>query len=76
MRRLPRKQQEAIARAFDYLCSVSPFHHPNPTVIKTLRGRYEGLWRYRIGDIRIVYAVDRAERTIQIIAIDTRGDVY
>jgi len=57
LRRLPRKQQESIAEALDYLCNVSPFHHPNPTVIRQLKGKYRGHWRYRIGNIRIVYMV-------------------
>jgi mRNA interferase RelE/StbE len=76
LRRLPRPQQKAVARALDYLSNESPFHHPNPTVIKLLRGPRKGQWRYRVGDIRIVYTVDRETHTIQVIAIDTRGDVY
>ena len=76
LRRLPRQQQEAVTEALDYLCNVTPFHHPNPTTIKPLRGPRKGQWRYRIGSIRIVYTVDRELHTIQIAAIDTRGDVY
>jgi mRNA-degrading endonuclease RelE of RelBE toxin-antitoxin system len=76
LRRLSRQQQKAVAKAFDHLCNVSPFRHPNPTVIKPLRGPRKGQWRYRIGGIRIVYTVDKETRTIQIVAIDTRGDVY
>jgi mRNA interferase RelE/StbE len=76
LRRLPRQDQQAVARALDHLSNNSPFHHPNPTVIKPLRGPRKGQWRYRLGDIRIIYTVDRETRTIQIVAIDTRGDVY
>ena len=76
LRRLSRQQQKAIAKALDHLCDVSPFHHPNPTVIRPLKGPRKGQWRYRVGDIRIVYTVDREARTIQVVAIDTRGSVY
>lgn len=76
LRRLPRKRQEAIAAAFEHLCNVSPFHHSNPTVIKPLKGKYKGLWRYRTGNIRVIYDVDKEQRTIRIIAIDSRGNVY
>lgn len=44
LRRLPRHLQEAIAQAFDHLCNVSPFRHPNPTVIRPLKGKYKGQW--------------------------------
>jgi mRNA interferase RelE/StbE len=73
---LPKVRQEAIAQAFDYLCQVSLFRHPNPTVIKPLKGQYKGLWRYRVGEIRIVYAIDEETRTIQIVEIDNRGNMY
>jgi mRNA interferase RelE/StbE len=76
LRRLPRRKQEAVAEAFDFLCRVSPFHHPNPTVIKPLKGPRKGQWRYRLGDLRIVYTVDEARRAIHVVAIDSRGDVY
>ena len=76
LRRAPRKRQEVIADAFDHLCNVSPFRHSNPTVIKPLKGKYKGLWRYRVGQIRIIYDVDKEKRTIRIVAIDNRGDVY
>ena len=73
---LPKARQEAIAQAFDYLCQVSPFRHPNPTVIKPLKGQYKGLWRYRVGEIRIVYSIDEETHTIQIVEIDNRGNMY
>jgi mRNA interferase RelE/StbE len=76
LRRLPRHRQEAISRAFDHLCNVSPFRHPNPNVIRPLKGNRKGQWRYRIGDIRIVYTIDQERRVIRIVAIDARGDVY
>ena len=76
LRRLPRKKQEAIAEAFEYLCHVSPFRHPKPNAIKALKGKYKGKWRYKVGDLRIIYAVHEEEHTIQIAEIDNRGDVY
>lgn len=75
LRRLPRPQQESVGGAFKHLCE-SPRRHANPTVIRPLKGKYEGLWRYRLGDLRIVYAVHQEDRTISIVAIDQRGDVY
>jgi mRNA interferase RelE/StbE len=75
MRRLPRKEKEAVAEIFEYLCR-SPFRHPNPTVIKPLKGQYKGLWRYRKGQLRIIYEVNKEQRAVYIIAIAHRGSAY
>ena len=76
LRRLPRHKQKAVAKAFDYMCKVSPFRHPNPSVIRPLKGPLKGLWRYRVGDLRIIYEVDKERRTIRVVLIKSRGDVY
>jgi len=67
--------QERISAAFEYIVR-SPFRHENPTIIKRLRGTKRERYRYRIGDIRFIYRVDREKRTIRIIQIDNRGDIY
>ncbi len=44
---------------------------------KKLRGRLQHLRSARLGrHARIVYEIDKAHRTVKIMAIDTRGDVY
>lgn len=76
IRRRNRAVQERIAGAFDYISTVSPFRHHNPTTIKKLHGKRKGQYRYRIGDIRIIYRVDKARRKIEVLEIDNRGDIY
>jgi len=41
-----------------------------------LHGPLSGLWRYRLGDLRIVYQIDDEERIVTIAAIAQRGSVY
>ena len=67
--------QERINVAFEYI-THSPFRHENPTTIRQLRGRIKERYRYRIGDIRFIYRVDRDTRLIRIVQIDNRGDIY
>ena len=43
---------------------------------KPLKGVLKGLYRYRIGDYRIIYAVDRGENQISILHIGKRKDIY
>lgn len=73
--RLEQETQNRINAAFEYIV-ISPFQHENPTTIKALHGKKRGLYRYRVGDLRFIYRVDRDERIIHILQIDNRGDIY
>ncbi len=75
IKRRDQVSQERINAAFEYIVR-SPFRHENPTIIKRMRGTKRERYRYRIGDIRFIYRVNREQRTIRIIQIDNRGDIY
>ncbi len=47
---------------------------PRPRGCKKLRGRIE--YRLRAGNYRILYVVDDVARTIEVIAVGHRKDVY
>jgi mRNA interferase RelE/StbE len=44
--------------------------------IKPLVGKLKGLYRYRIGDLRIIYRLIKESRIDEIIAILPRGNAY
>jgi len=44
--------------------------------IKKLKGYDPDTWRYRIGNFRIFYVVDQADRTIYILTVENRKDAY
>ena len=44
--------------------------------VKPLVGEMQGLWRYRIGDFRIIYQPDISTKHILLLAFDSRGSVY
>jgi mRNA interferase RelE/StbE len=51
----------------------------NPRVgnnIRALKGPLAGAFRYRAGDWRVVYSIDDAARTVSVITIAHRRDVY
>ena len=48
---------------------------PEGTDIKRLQGS-SGLYRVRIGDMRVIYRIDDDIKIIWIENIDNRGDVY
>jgi len=41
-----------------------------------LKGVFKGLFRYRIGAHRVIYAVDHAERRVIVLHVKHRKDAY
>ncbi len=46
------------------------------TLGKPLRGNFSGLYRYRIGDYRVIYQVIHNELIIDVVTVGHRKDVY
>ncbi len=49
---------------------------PRPPGCVKLRLRELGEYRLRVGDFRVMYDVDDAERMVEILAVKRRGDAY
>jgi mRNA interferase RelE/StbE len=43
---------------------------------KSLKGRMQGLWRYRVGDYRIISQIQDENILILVVRIGQRGDIY
>ena len=43
---------------------------------KALTGKYSGLWRYRVGDYRLICNIEDNTVTILVLALGHRKDVY
>jgi mRNA interferase RelE/StbE len=63
-------KKKIIAKVTDYL-SKDPL-----SLGKPLQGIFKGLYRYRYGSYRIVYAIDRESVVILILRVADRKDVY
>lgn len=48
---------------------------PRGNTIKPLKAK-DDLWRYRIGDHRIIYAVSREHKLVRLLAVGPRDSVY
>lgn len=44
--------------------------------IKALKGQWEGKFRVKTGNIRVIFKIIPVERQIKILYIGPRGDVY
>ncbi len=51
----------------------NPYHNIH---IKKLRGELSHMYRYRVGDTRILYEIHEDIKTVRIKAIDARGNAY
>jgi mRNA interferase RelE/StbE len=71
--RLDPDSQDRFEKLLDIL-EVSPFYYGK--CIKRLTGELEGLYRFRIGKLRIFYIIDVENKTVIITNVDSRGDAY
>jgi len=71
---IDRKLQGRVLEAMGYI-STKPTE-PKGDTVKPLTGEMKGLWRYRIGDYRLIYLPDEKKRTIFLLVIGPRGDIY
>jgi mRNA interferase RelE/StbE len=47
---------------------------PRPPGVRPLQG--SPFWRLRVGDYRVIYAIDDAQQVVTIARVRHRGDVY
>ena len=66
------KLKARINKAIDAI-SENPFYGVH---IKKLEGQLSCMYRYRIGDMRILYEIHNDIKIVRIKAIEPRGGVY
>jgi mRNA interferase RelE/StbE len=70
LRKLPQDVLQRISRALDELSKDA-----RPSGCKKLAG-YDNLFRLRVGDWRIVYAIEDERLVILVLEVVPRGDAY
>ncbi|MEW5945649.1 MAG: type II toxin-antitoxin system RelE/ParE family toxin [bacterium] len=69
IRKLSSQTRDRFAKALGILAE-------NPLIGEPLRGELKGLRRYRTGDFRIIYSIDKAQKTLIITAMRHRREAY
>lgn len=54
---------------------VASADHPRSSG-KALAGQLAGLWRYRVGDYRVICQIEDGKLLILVVTIGHRGDIY
>ncbi|MBL7697596.1 MAG: type II toxin-antitoxin system RelE/ParE family toxin [Chitinophagaceae bacterium] len=70
LRRLP---SQVIEKIVTVLRSLE--ENPRPAGCKKLKG-YKNLWRVRVGDYRLIYAIEEVIMLIDVREIGHRKDIY
>lgn len=70
LRKLPDSVAAKALDAIEDILSKSPYSGI------ALKGEYQGLYRYRVGDYRIVYCINNDQQEVLILRIKHRKDVY
>lgn len=73
LRDLKRLDREVVRRALRVIRGTLA---EDPFVAKRLRGKYSGLYSYRISDYRIVYEIRSRELIVSVLRVRHRRDVY
>jgi len=69
IRHLPPEVKRGVKQALRVLSD-------DPEAGEPLRRELAGLWKYRIRRYRIVYAIDRQQRLLHIVAVGLRRGIY
>ena len=70
-----KKLDKAIARKI--LNRIETYLACDPKELgKPLKGEFQGYWRYRWGDYRVIYKISEREILITVLRISNRKDAY
>lgn len=75
IRQLKKLDKEIARRIVDYMDEVSNLSDPKSRG-KALQGNLRTLWRYRVGDYRIICSIKADRLIITVLRVGHRRDVY
>jgi mRNA interferase RelE/StbE len=73
LRKLGKSTQKKI---INYLETRIATHEDPRRFGKALRGKLSGLWRYRVGDLRIICRIEDTKLIVLVITIGHRKEIY
>jgi mRNA interferase RelE/StbE len=61
-----------LSKCFIHL-EINPYENNN---IKKLSGQLTGLYRYRVGDYRVIFEINEKSKLVEVLSIKHRKSVY
>jgi mRNA interferase RelE/StbE len=72
-----RKLDKPIARrVMDFMGERVAVTDDPRQIGKALTGQFSGLWRYRVGDVRVICAIEDGALRVLVVRIGNRREVY
>jgi mRNA interferase RelE/StbE len=66
---------QQLLKIKNYLEKVKTLDNPR-TLGKPLKSRFKGLWRYRVGDYRLVCEIQDQDLIVLVVRVASRKEVY
>ena len=71
LRKIDKQTVKRLLAKIETMLVLDPYHAGLP-----LKGLHKGLWRYRVGDFRIIYKIIENKIIILVLRIDHRKNIY
>ena len=68
--------KQVVSRIMKFLEQLSSFDNPRMKGEPLTEPRFKGLWRYRVGDYRLLCNIQDNQLVVLVINIEHRGKVY
>ncbi|HDR1022707.1 TPA: type II toxin-antitoxin system RelE/ParE family toxin [Pasteurella multocida] len=75
LKKLAKKNPQQAKQIIDYLKTLATLENPRDRG-KGLVGDLSGLWRYRVGDYRIICQINNGEMIITTLTVGHRREIY
>ena len=76
IRQLNRLDKSVRRRVVQFLDSRAVASDDPRQLGKALHGELAGLWRYRVGDYRLICLLEYERRVVTLVRVEHRRDVY
>ena len=71
------KQKQQLDRVMEAIVEICQDPMPaHGNTAKPLRNELQGMWRYRLGDFRIIYEPDTGRSIVHFLGLKPRSEAY
>ncbi len=75
LKKLNKKNPQQAQKIIDYLLDLQSLENPRDKG-KGLLGNLSGMWRYRVGDYRVICHIDNGKLLVTALEIGHRKNIY